>query len=438
MSLSLEQVVKIAPDDASVAAGKKLMGPANWQGLGHNTETLWGLCRGSATYQVKVDLGNLGYHCSCPSRKFPCKHVLGLLMLFAASPNAVSKGEAPDWLSDWLQRRRSREEKKAARETETAGPKKPADEGSQQRRAQARESRVSEGLVRFDVWLKDIARNGLASIENKPRSFWEDQAKRLVDAQAPGLASRVARWATIPRSSPDWPLRLVAEIGRAKLLLCAWQGINSLDPSLRSEVRQCLGWTISQADLEEQGEHVDDTWVVVGQWIDDEDRLRVQRSWLVGRHTNRTALVLQFSAGGQPFDESIVPGSEQRATLLFYPGTALQRAKYFKREGTVAAVTSRPPGAATIDAFLASVAEQLARQPWLTAFGAVLHDVKICPRNEAWLVVDRENRGIPLSGRDHWKLLALAGGHVFDLAGEWDGHALRPLGMYVDDGFRVL
>ncbi len=39
--------------------------------------------------------------------------------------------------------------------------------------------------------------------------------------------------------------------------------------------------------------------------------------------------------------------------------------------------------------------------------------------------------------REHWKLLALGGGHAFDLAGEWDGYALRPLGIYVNDVFRV-
>jgi uncharacterized Zn finger protein len=109
MPLSLEQVAEMAPDSSSAAAGKKLMALKNWEALGQNPEAVWGLCRGSATYQVKVDLGNLGYHCSCPSRKFPCKHVIGLLMLFAASPDAVASCEPPDWVGEWIERRRSRQ-----------------------------------------------------------------------------------------------------------------------------------------------------------------------------------------------------------------------------------------------------------------------------------------------------------------------------------------
>ena len=35
------------------------------------------------------------------------------------------------------------------------------------------------------------------------------------------------------------------------------------------------------------------------------------------------------------------------------------------------------------------------------------------------------------SSGEHWALLALAGGHPVDLAGEWDGHALLPLGLVV-------
>ena len=46
---------------------------------------LWGLCAGSGKnpYQTIVDLSGPAYKCSCPSRKFPCKHALGLLLNWA-------------------------------------------------------------------------------------------------------------------------------------------------------------------------------------------------------------------------------------------------------------------------------------------------------------------------------------------------------------------
>ena len=86
MDLTLEQVTEMAPDSSSAAAGKKLMALKNWPDVGRDDASLWGKCQGSKVYQIMVDLSNLGYKCNCPSRKFPCKHVLGLLMLTAASP----------------------------------------------------------------------------------------------------------------------------------------------------------------------------------------------------------------------------------------------------------------------------------------------------------------------------------------------------------------
>lgn len=435
MTLSVEQVLEMAPDGNSAAAGRKLMAARNWDALGQNVDALWGLCRGSAVYQVKVDLTNLGYHCSCPSRKFPCKHVLGLLMLWAESPAAVPTADSTEWVSDWLAKRKQRDEKKAEKQETEA--KKPVDAKAQQRRAEQRESRVSEGLARLGLWLADLVRNGLAGVETKPASFWHEQAKRLVDAQAPGLASRVARLGDLPRSSADWPARLLAELGRIALLLHAWERIAELSPPLQSDVRQALGWTVSQSELEQNGAVVDDIWAVAGQWVDSDDRIRVQRSWLCGRNTGRSALVLQFAAGTQPFAESILPGCQQQATLAFYPGTVQQRAKYLARDGAVQPVVSRLSGHPQIEAFLAAVSEQSARQPWLGSFGAVLHDVCLASKAENWLVCDSAGHALPLVGNDHWRILAITGGRPFDMTGEWDGERFRLLGILTDNVFRI-
>src|SRR6185369_6598260 len=102
----------MAPDESSAAAGRKLMAQKSWQELGRDGATLWGLCLGSATYQVKVELTALGYKCTCPSRKFPCKHVLALLMLHSSSPGALKETTPPDWVSTWLQDRQGKAEKK--------------------------------------------------------------------------------------------------------------------------------------------------------------------------------------------------------------------------------------------------------------------------------------------------------------------------------------
>ena len=437
MQITLEQVSALAPDSSSAAAGKKLMGLKNWPELGRSDEALWGKCQGSAVYQVRVDLANMGSSCSCPSRKFPCKHALGLLMLAASSPDAIAPASAPEWVDEWLSKRRARDEKKSVEATQ---PAKPVDEQAQQRRAEQRESRVQEGLERLDLWMQDLVRSGLAGVEGKPASFWDEQAKRLVDAQAPGLASRMARLATIPGSGRDWPERLLSELGRTRLLLRAWERIGELDPAVQSDVRQAIGWNVSQAELESAGEAVQDAWGVVGQWTDDDGRLRTQRSWVVGRESGRMGLVLQFAPGTQPFGEAILPGTEQRGTLVFHPGASRQRARFGTREGTVSAVTERLPGCDAIEAFLTGVSEQLARSPWLSMFGCVLRDVTLAPgagaEAGAWHVVDSDGKALPLHGRAHWTSLAITGGQRFDLAGEWDGRGLRLLGLMNEGRYR--
>jgi len=105
MSLSLEQVLALAPDANSAAAAKQLGTPEAWQSLGANGDAYWGECQGTALYQVRVARPDLMAKCSCPSRKFPCKHVLGLLVLAATVPSAFAETEPPEWVMEWLVRR---------------------------------------------------------------------------------------------------------------------------------------------------------------------------------------------------------------------------------------------------------------------------------------------------------------------------------------------
>ncbi len=83
MMLSADFVQSLAPDAASSAAWRKLSGPSNWQRVGQSARALWGECQGSALYQTLIDLTDFASKCSCPSRKFPCKHALGLLFMTA-------------------------------------------------------------------------------------------------------------------------------------------------------------------------------------------------------------------------------------------------------------------------------------------------------------------------------------------------------------------
>ena len=200
LQISSEQVLALAPDSSSAAAGKKLANTRHWKNLGQNAEAVWGECQGSALYQVRADTVTFSVKCTCPSHKFPCKHGIGLLLL-ATDAGSVPSADPPDWVTEWLSRRKSAltrkaEEHEQQEKQEKSPGQAPTDQ--QQKRIQKRESLVLKGLDSLDLWMSDLVRNGLASVEGQPATFWEREAAQLVDAQAPGIAGRVRRLAQIP------------------------------------------------------------------------------------------------------------------------------------------------------------------------------------------------------------------------------------------------
>src|ERR1700760_3340439 len=99
---SAESVLALATDDSSRRASGPLSRPAPWTGTGATSDLVWGLCAGSgrSSYQVGVDLLCPPFKCSCPSRKFPCKHALGLLLQWSAG-SVPDAGEPADFARDW-------------------------------------------------------------------------------------------------------------------------------------------------------------------------------------------------------------------------------------------------------------------------------------------------------------------------------------------------
>ncbi len=424
-----DQVLALAPDASSASAGKKLGNAKHWKSLGRSADVLWGECQGSALYQVKVELASLASHCNCPSRKFPCKHCLGLLLLLATNQAVISLGEPPEWVDNWLAKRQVSTTRKQERATRVADQPPSA---SQIKTAEKRLATVKKGVAGLDLWLNDLIRQGLASVQTQPLSFWEHQAERLRDAQAPALDTRVRRLAEIPNASPDWPEKLLAELGKIALLTHTFEREEQLEPDLREEVRQLIGWSLTQEEVRARGETVRDDWLVVGQVVEDGERGKMQRTWLYGLTSERVALILQFSFAGQPFSERFVPGLCQEAEVTFWPGVSAQRAQVQARLGEIRPFQGNWPGLSSLDAFLDTVADALGRVPWQERSLALLRAVTPVCRNDgaSWFVRDSAGCTLPLAGGEYWLLLALSGGHALDLVGEWSGGILLPLGVW--------
>ncbi|MCP5451358.1 MAG: SWIM zinc finger family protein [Gammaproteobacteria bacterium] len=433
--LTTEQVIALAPDAASVKAARGLARPGKWPTVGQNDQALWGECKGSALYQVCVDPAEPAFKCTCPSRKFPCKHALGLLLFAATQPDAVPAGEPPAWLSEWLAKREQAVRRKAAR----AGADSDLDPEQQAKRAAAKDKRVAErqrkveiGLEELERWLRDLIRQGLAHAQQQSARYWDGMAERLWDAQARGLANWLREMASIPASGEGWGERLLAQLGSLYLLLEGHRRLDVLPEPLRADIRSRIGWSWQEADLPADA-WLRDRWLLVGQRGYEEEQMRVRRSWLWGRHHDRLALVLDFAHQSQPMPPMAAPGSWLEAELGFFPSEYPQRA--LLRHAVAVEDQEMPTGLADGAALLDRYAAALARQPWLAVLpAAVAEALPVRRESDTWFLRDAAAKLLPCHPGfiETWRLLACSGGSPLTVFGEWNGQQFWPLSSWRD------
>ncbi|QKV94421.1 SWIM zinc finger family protein [Streptomyces sp. NA02950] len=455
-----ERVLALAPDAASRTAGGKLAAAGPWSGAGARDQGVWGLCAGSGStpYRTVVDLNGPGYQCSCPSRKFPCKHALGLLLLWASGGGRVPEGgEPPEWAGDWLSERRERAAERAAERAErradagpgarggagagaqgeSGGANSTADPAAARRRAERRAQRIAAGASELERRLADLLRDGLAAADRAGYGAWEETAARMVDAQAPGLEARVRELAAIPSSGAGWPARLLEECALAHLLDQGFLHIDSLPEKLAATTRARIGVTLPVAELLASAEPVRDRWWVLGRQDSFDGRLTTRRVWIRGERTSRMALLLSFGAGGHSPEPALPAGLRLDADLVYYPSTRPLRAALAERHAPPPAESEPvavPPGG-DVAAALAAYGEALGQDPWLEGWPVVLSGVTPVPGtgDEGWQLADvRTGLALPVDPRcagrtDLWQLLAIAGGGPITVFGECGHRGFAPI-----------
>lgn len=313
---------------------------------------MWGQCKGSGKkpYQTVVDIKGPAFKCSCPSRKFPCKHALGLLLLWAGDDREVTAGEPAQWAGEWLAGRRERAERSASAPSDAGAPSRaPADPEAARRRAERRMQRIGAGATELEQRLEDLLRSGLASAERAGYGSWDETAARMVDAQAPGLASRVRELGSAAASGPHWPAQLLEECALLHLLDQGFLGIERLPAPLAATVRSRVGLTTEAADLltGPEAATVRDRWLVLAQQDSEDGKLTTRRIFLRGERTGRMALHLSFGGANRPLDVALAPGLVLDADLAYYPGARPLRAVLGERHAP-AAPGPVPPAAASM------------------------------------------------------------------------------------------
>ena len=445
---SIEQVEAFAPSAGAMTAARPVANPSRWVGAGSDDRAVWGSFQGSGAepYDTVVDHVDVGTSCSCPSRRSPCKHALGLLMMWVRGD--VPAAAAPPPVTRWVGTR-TRSDRSTARDDAapspasddtTAGSATPDDTAPDSATPddaapdppdldRARDERVERmygGLAELDRWIDDRIRTGLADPSLARYSTWDQLAARLVDAQAGSLANRVRRLAGLVGASPHWHHDVLAELGLLHLLAQAGRRLGSLPGSLADAVATTVGWQVRRADVL-AGVPDTDRWIVAGRSDTREDRIEVRRHWLRGAESGRWALVLSFAAYQQSLDTSLVVGTELAADVHRYPGRAL-RALLGERHGEpipAAPVAVDVPGACD------AVGAMLASEPWLDRVPVTVRASVTQIDGGGWVLTDRGGSLPLLPGAGLPVVLAVSAGSPVDITCEWTPHGLVPLTVHL-------
>ena len=434
-----EQIEQLAPDGKSIKSARSLVSVAKWPLLASDDDAIWGHCQGSGKkpYQVQIDLSEPAFKCSCPSRKFPCKHGLALFFLAVEHSDAFSDDAKPDWVAEWLDKRKARKEKKEEKSKEL---EKPPDPEKQQKRRASRELKVQEALSALHQWLQDLMREGLATAKQRPHSFWDNMAARLVDGQASGLARMVRNIPSIigQKGMEDSFDEMMAQLAKITMALEAYENLSQLPEDLQGDVRSIIGWNVREEELADLPATTDE-WAIVGQIQEEEESLRMQRTWLLGRQTGHYGLILQFAYGRQPFKLTLPLGFYVSADLVFYPSALRRRAMLRKRAPSINAIEELV-GYSTLTPLFDVYSQTLAANPWTESIPAAISPVVPIVHKGNRLLLDDDGQVVPLSpGFSHWwTIMSLSGGRAVGLFGEWNGATFMPLSVVARGRFAPL
>ncbi len=435
MNFSEEQILSMAPDESSKKAGKELANTSKWVKRQLSERALWGECQGSGKlpYQTQVDLVNVAFKCSCPSRKFPCKHGLGLLLLYVRDRKSFSSAAEPDWVTGWLDKRGERDEKKAEKKEK----EKKVDPAAQAKRQENRLKRVEDGMMELRLWVKDIIRNGLLNIPGKDHSFFENMAKRMVDAQAPGLASMVRSLRDTNFFQEGWQSSFLDQLLRIYIVLDGFPRISDLSPELRDELKTLIGFSQSQEEVKAEA-GIRDDWFVLAKRVDKEDNLTTERNWLYGRKSRRYALILQFYVNGQVPEVNLLAGSCVDAELVFFKGANPLRALIKEQMS----VMSNPAieGIKNWKEISVYTSQVHATNPWINKLPVIIENIVPVKANDRWILRDENGDGVMIHHgfQNSWKLMAISGGKPLRIFVVGRENNFEPLGAWVDNQYKML
>lgn len=182
LTITNEMITMLAPNAAAIANAKKISQKGGFVKLYKSLDDtfMMGECSGSGKSNYTTSIDSITpeqpvFRCSCPSRQFPCKHGLALMV----ERMADKPFETCDIPADILEKRTKKEVRREKQES-SEPPKV-------NKSAQAKKMKKQlEGLDLAEQCMKDMLNAGIGTISGNSLKTYSDLAKQLGDYYLPG------------------------------------------------------------------------------------------------------------------------------------------------------------------------------------------------------------------------------------------------------------
>jgi len=403
------QIEALAPDQASNKNAMTIFNKTPWE-VYRSDRALWSAIKGSGSrpYLCAMDISSIAFKCSCPSRKFPCKHGLALGFYLAHHTiEQIAAAEEPEWVKEWIDKRSAK----------AAAPKAPPKTQEQiEQKSLSRWESLQSDIEYIELFLSDAMKGGILEFANKDAAYWQNHAKAMVDKKIAGLNRYFNALASIDYGAATHREQILGVLTSLHLIVRAARSHDKISDEVRGELEQILGWNRTRQELlaDTGAKMSEDRWHVVSIRYDELDNLTSRRVYLYGVESGSWALILDFSYNGI-FEKLYMEGECFKAKLLYFG--SLQPRAIVKVKGEKCApddVLNPLP-----DLTLAQERFNNARDtfPLLYEELAFVAELRVVQSGHSYLLVDTAGRYVPIESfgdEKYLKLLILTRGERFD------------------------
>jgi hypothetical protein len=426
-SLSLTQITSLAPNIKTLERAQKLADPQRFIEPGYHEHVIWATVLGHSSYTVWIDLHDRpAYACSCPVRQMPCKHALALLILLSSIPQLFAAATMPTECQHWIQRRRAR----ASHQIKKSSIK---DVAAQQKRIQEREQKIAQGLAELQQFLEDAVRIGLATLAHRD-DLWDKIQRRLIDAQAQGIANRLNWIRNQIGHSNDWATHVIPAFTQLHLLIAAYHHQQHLPPAMADDIRELVGWH-KQRETILARKPVAGSWLVLSTDTRYESGFYQQHIWLYNCHHQQFAVIRNFA---HEHNQAILEFNYQPGTLIsaqayFYsdyqPLRAIVHCTNTEQARPLSDWTTLE--ADLVNDFTSAIRQfhlQRTHWPFLIEYPFLIRDARLVMKQNQLAISDAHHQLLPVAHNLAWQwhLLLHTGPDPVWMFITYDGHYATP------------